>query len=124
MILEVWDSTTQENNRNEVRKSGIQVFNDATMMDNTKYGEDNKRIDNLEREEGSMVSNLPLLFANGYPTSLEKITMVHWQDITCIFFNLKITVYKIFCNSRNHIQRYDKTLLHYKSILYHCIDLH
>jgi len=67
----------QENNRNEVRKSGIQVFNDATMMDNTKYGEDNKRIDNLEREEGSMVSNLPLLFANGYPTSLEKITMVH-----------------------------------------------
>lgn len=27
-------------------------------------------------EEGSMISNLPLLFANGYPTSLEKITLV------------------------------------------------
>lgn len=27
-------------------------------------------------EEGSMVSNLPLLFANGHPTSLEKITLV------------------------------------------------
>lgn len=26
-------------------------------------------------EEGSMVSNLPLLFADGYPTSLEKITL-------------------------------------------------
>lgn len=70
-------STMQENSRNEIRKSGNQVSNDAIMMDNTKYGEDNKRTDNLEREEGSMVSNLPLLFANGYPTSLEKITMVH-----------------------------------------------
>lgn len=27
-------------------------------------------------EEGSMISNLPLLFASGYPTSLEKITLV------------------------------------------------
>lgn len=27
-------------------------------------------------EEGSVVSNLPLLFANGHPTSLEKITLV------------------------------------------------
>ena len=27
-------------------------------------------------EEGSMISNLPLLFANGYPTSLDKITLV------------------------------------------------
>ncbi|XP_003424519.1 uncharacterized protein LOC100679115 [Nasonia vitripennis] len=26
-------------------------------------------------EEGSMISNLPLLFASGYPTSLEKITL-------------------------------------------------
>jgi len=72
-------STMQENGRNEVRKSGNQVSNNAIMMDNStndKYGEDN-RTDNLEREEGSMVSNLPLLFANGYPTSLEKITMVH-----------------------------------------------
>jgi len=69
----------QENGRNEVRKSGNQVSNNAIMMDNStndKYGEDN-RTDNLEREEGSMVSNLPLLFANGYPTSLEKITMVY-----------------------------------------------
>jgi len=69
----------QENERNEVKKSGNQVSNNAIMMDNStndKYREDN-RTDNLEREEGSMVSNLPLLFANGYPTSLEKITMVH-----------------------------------------------
>lgn len=27
-------------------------------------------------EGQSMISNLPLLFANGYPTSLEKITLV------------------------------------------------
>lgn len=26
--------------------------------------------------ENSMISNLPLLFANGYPTSLEKISLV------------------------------------------------
>lgn len=73
-------STMQENGRNEVRKSENRISNDAVMMDNDaisdKYGEDN-RTDNLEREEGSMVSNLPLLFANGYPTSLEKITMVN-----------------------------------------------
>ncbi|XP_076620302.1 ovaries absent isoform X1 [Colletes latitarsis] len=30
-------------------------------------------------EEGSVVSNLPLLFANGYPTSLEKITLVQLE---------------------------------------------
>ncbi|KAG7206988.1 hypothetical protein KM043_000879 [Ampulex compressa] len=30
-------------------------------------------------EESSMVSNLPLLFANGYPTSLEKITLVQLE---------------------------------------------
>ena len=28
-------------------------------------------------EEGSMISNLPLLFADGYPTSLDKITLVN-----------------------------------------------
>lgn len=74
-------STMQENGRNEVRKSGNRVSNDAIMMDdatNDKYEEDN-RTDNLEREEGSMVSNLPLLFANGYPTSLEKITMAQLE---------------------------------------------
>ena len=30
-------------------------------------------------EEGSVVSNLPLLFANGYPTSLERITLVQLE---------------------------------------------
>ncbi|XP_076236659.1 ovaries absent isoform X2 [Calliopsis andreniformis] len=30
-------------------------------------------------EEGSVVSNLPLLFANGYPTSLEKITVTQLE---------------------------------------------
>lgn len=30
-------------------------------------------------EEGSMVSNLPLLFANGHPTSLEKITLAQLE---------------------------------------------
>ncbi|KAJ8681689.1 hypothetical protein QAD02_017481, partial [Eretmocerus hayati] len=30
-------------------------------------------------EEGSMISNLPLLFANGYPTSLEKITLLELE---------------------------------------------
>jgi len=70
-------STTLENDRNEVRKSGNRASDDVIMMDNAtsdKYRENNST---LEREEGSMISNLPLLFANGYPTSLEKITMVH-----------------------------------------------
>lgn len=70
-------STTLENDRNEVRKSGNRASDDVIMMDNAtsdKYKENNST---LEREEGSMISNLPLLFANGYPTSLEKITMVH-----------------------------------------------
>lgn len=44
-----------------------------TMMDVTNNIE-SKNINPLE--EGSVVSNLPLLFANGYPTSLEKITLV------------------------------------------------
>lgn len=30
-------------------------------------------------EKGSMTSNLPLLFANGYPTSLEKITLLELE---------------------------------------------
>lgn len=70
-------SSVQENDRNEVRKSGNRVSNDVVMMDGAtddKYEEDDRT---LNREEGSMISNLPLLFANGYPTSLEKITMVH-----------------------------------------------
>lgn len=70
-------STMLENDRNEVRKSGNRASNDVIMMDDAtsdKYRENNST---LEKEEGSMVSNLPLLFANGYPTSLEKITMVH-----------------------------------------------
>lgn len=34
--------------------------------------------DKLPRvEEGSMISNLPLLFVDGYPTSLDKITLVN-----------------------------------------------
>lgn len=83
----------QENGKSEVRESGNRVSNDAIMMDvsTDKYGEDNNT---LSREEGSMVSNLPLLFANGYPTSLEKITMVYY--ITCNpFFCLKITAFVI-----------------------------
>lgn len=39
-------------------------------------------------EEGSMISNLPLLFADGYPTSLEKITLV-------IFINTPIDKRKL-----------------------------
>lgn len=73
-------STMQENDRNEISKFGNPVPNDTIMMDSAtsdKYGEDNGT-DNLERDEDSMVSNLPLLFADGYPTSLEKITMVNY----------------------------------------------
>ena len=47
-----------------------------TMMDVTNNIE-SKNINPLE--EGSVVSNLPLLFANGYPTSLEKITLVQLE---------------------------------------------
>ncbi|KAK2583214.1 hypothetical protein KPH14_009233 [Odynerus spinipes] len=38
-----------------------------------------KPIDDTSHEEGSMVSNLPLLFADGYPTSLEKITLAQLE---------------------------------------------
>lgn len=71
-------SVMQESNGNDRGKSSENRFSDdEIIMDNVtndKYSEDN---DTLAREEGSMISNLPLLFANGYPTSLEKITMVH-----------------------------------------------
>lgn len=71
-------SAMQEGDRNDTRKlPQNQVSNNETRMNDTtndKYLEDNGT---LAKEEGSMVSNLPLLFANGYPTSLEKITMVH-----------------------------------------------
>lgn len=71
-------SAIQESDRNNIRKlPQNRVSNDEIRMDDTtndKYLEDNGT---LAREEGSMVSNLPLLFANGYPTSLEKITMVY-----------------------------------------------
>lgn len=36
-------------------------------------------------DDCSMVYNLPLLFANGYPTSLEKITLVNCQHIWLYF---------------------------------------
>lgn len=49
-------------------------INEVIMdISNDMYPEDNS---NLRREESSIISNLPLLFANGHPTSLEKITMV------------------------------------------------
>lgn len=71
-------SAMQESDRNGIRKlPQNQVSNNEIRMNDTindKYLEDNGT---LTKEEGSMVSNLPLLFANGYPTSLEKITMVY-----------------------------------------------
>lgn len=71
-------STIQESDRNSARKLPQNcISSDEITMNNTindKCPEDNRT---LAREEGSMVSNLPLLFANGYPTSLEKITMVY-----------------------------------------------
>lgn len=71
-------SSVQENDRNEVRKSpGNRVSNDVVMMDDTTDNKNEEANRILDREEGSMISNLPLLFANGYPTSLEKITMVY-----------------------------------------------
>ncbi|KAL0127947.1 hypothetical protein PUN28_003302 [Cardiocondyla obscurior] len=72
-------STMQQNERQGVREFGNRVPNNVTMMNNArsdKHGENNT---SLQREESSMVSNLPLLFANGYPTSLEKITMVQLE---------------------------------------------
>lgn len=50
-------------------------------------------------EENSMISNLPLLFAEGYPTSLEKITMV--SEIVFTVYRYLITIFsRSFC-SRN-----------------------
>lgn len=81
--------SAMQKDRNGVRKlSQNHVSNDEITMNDTtndKYLEDNRT---LAREEGSMVSNLPLLFANGYPTSLEKITMVYIQfnfTLFCLF---------------------------------------
>ncbi|XP_032675819.1 uncharacterized protein LOC116846284 isoform X2 [Odontomachus brunneus] len=52
-------------------------INEAIMdITNDMYSEDNR---NIRKEESSMISNLPLLFANGHPTSLEKITMVQLE---------------------------------------------
>ncbi|EZA58387.1 DNA-binding protein Ewg [Ooceraea biroi] len=70
-------SVMQENDGSDRGKSSEnQLSDDEIIMDNDKYLEDN---DTLAREEGSMISNLPLLFANGYPTSLEKITMAQLE---------------------------------------------
>ncbi|XP_011261335.1 uncharacterized protein LOC105254389 [Camponotus floridanus] len=69
-------STIQESERKLPQN---RISNDEITMNDTindKCLEDNRT---LAREEGPMVSNLPLLFANGYPTSLEKITMVQLE---------------------------------------------
>jgi len=70
-------SVMQESDENDKEKSPKnQVSDDEIIIDNVtndKCSEDNNT---LAKEEGSMVSNLPLLFADEYPTSLEKITMV------------------------------------------------
>lgn len=62
-----WARLSENQLSNGVNEIIMDAANDTCIEDNR----------NLGREEGSMVSNLPLLFANGYPTSLEKITMVH-----------------------------------------------
>lgn len=46
-------------------------MNECVMVDT-----DPMEIESSSLEEASVVSNLPLLFANGHPTSLEKITVV------------------------------------------------
>jgi len=69
-------SVMQENDEsNKEKPSKNQISDDEIIIDNVTNNklEDN---DTLAREEGSMISNLPLLFADEYPTSLEKITMV------------------------------------------------
>jgi hypothetical protein len=40
-------------------------------------------------DEEIMISNLPLLFANGYPTCLEKFTLVsiYWLFIECAVYH-------------------------------------
>lgn len=83
-------STIQESDRNSAQKlSQNHISSDEITMNNTindKYLEDNRT---LAKEESSMVSNLPLLFANGYPTSLEKITMVYKKfNFNWIFYTL------------------------------------
>lgn len=65
-----------------------QLSNDEMDNPNERYKQSM-----LTEEEGSMVSNLPLLFANGYPTSLEKITMVH-----VIVLLYAIAILDEFCN--------------------------
>ncbi|XP_066599673.1 uncharacterized protein ova [Prorops nasuta] len=60
-------SLIQDQAPNHLNKSMMATPDDAEpLIDNTS-------------EEGSMVSNLPLLFANGCPTSLEKITMAQLE---------------------------------------------
>lgn len=47
-------------------------MNESAMVDTDTIESKN----NSSLDESSVVSNLPLLFANGHPTSLEKITLV------------------------------------------------
>lgn len=78
-----------ENEKNDsanMKCPAVQEIDRSNIPENQVLNDDPNEMDNpnerykqgmLTEEEGSMVSNLPLLFANGYPTSLEKITMVH-----------------------------------------------
>lgn len=71
-------------------------INEAIMdISNDMYSEDNR---NIRKEESSMISNLPLLFANGHPTSLEKITMVLYQLSYLIFCAQICIIFRDFCN--------------------------
>lgn len=72
--------TTTQENEHGLSESQPCIGTDENVMDTTNdtMHLDDNRNTSLGKEEGSMISNLPLLFANGYPTSLEKITMVQY----------------------------------------------
>jgi hypothetical protein len=70
-------SVMQENDESDKEKpSKNRISDDEIIIDNVTNDKCLEDSDTLAREEGSMISNLPLLFADEYPTSLEKITMV------------------------------------------------
>lgn len=87
---------------------------DEVIMDitNDTYPESNR---NIGREESSMISNLPLLFANGHPTSLEKITMVHTYQLSYLISYVQICIvfrefHTCFVESEKTLQLHETTI--------------
>lgn len=78
--------------------------NDNSMMD--AAGEIESAGTN-PMDEGSMVSNLPLLFASGYPTSLDKVNMVGVRfQISLLIRSGRNKIVKYWFTSQVELERF------------------